>query len=138
MVTKNMKKTVMILASFLSMKVAADTTDLQNQKSSQKIDFNQLIEEGNEKKQELTWKDETEAKDEDGGSPEISASERKSVVDFIDVEVGVGKTPSVVGVDRRYNSIGEARRVPNSMGEAKIVDIDKLEVHLLNGKRKGS
>jgi hypothetical protein len=137
MVTVNLKKTVLVLASLLSMKVAADTTDLQNQKSSEKIDFNHLIEEGNEKKQELTWKD-ASTTEETASAPQISASERKSVIDFIDVEVGVGKTPSVVGVDRRYNSVGEARRIPQSMGEAKVVDIDKLQVQLLKVKRKGT
>ena len=128
MVNKNMKKALLMIASLLSMKAAAvDSTDLQNQKSSDKIDFNHLIEEGNEKKQELTWKEDAKTEEEKSG-PEISASERKSVVDFIDVEVGVGKVPSVVGVDRRYNSVGEA----------KVVDINKLEVRLLKSKRKGS
>jgi hypothetical protein len=141
MVTMNLKKTVLILASLLSMKAAADSSDLQNVKVDNKIDFNQLIEEGNEKRQELVKEQASAYVDEDKATedgPAISATERKSVVDFIDVEVGVGKTPSVVGVDRRYNSVGNATRVPNSIGEAKIVDLDKLKVTLLNGKKKGS
>ena len=114
------KMTLIFALSLVSSGVNAEMSELQKKRPVTRIDFNQLIEEGNEKKQDLVQPRETEYS--------ANANEQKQgtedVTKFIDMEVTAGKKPSVVGVDRRYNSVSEAR----------VVNIDEVSVKLIKRK----
>lgn len=117
------KISLLIAVSLLSSNVYAEMSDLQKQRPVTRIDFNQLIEEGNEKKQDLVQQRPTQY----SANADAVKQTTNDVTEFIDLEVSAGKKPSVVGVDRRYNSVSEAR----------VVDIDSLSVVLIK-KKSGS
>jgi hypothetical protein len=80
----------------------AGATDM---KTSTRIDFNRMINDNNNTRTVL-HKD-IDAKASAAVLDGDSEAERATVVDFVDVEVGWGESAPVV--DRRFDSIGEAR-----------------------------
>lgn len=83
-------------------------------KAPTRIDFNRMINDNNntrsELKKDIDQKANAAASEEDDAQV---ATDKKKVVDFVDVEVGWGENPPVV--DRRFDSVGEAR--PYKMNE---------------------
>ena len=80
-------------------------------KASTRIDFNRMIDDNNNTRKAL-HKD-VDHRAQAAALSGDSEAERAKVVDFVDVEVGWGESAPVV--DRRFDSIGEAR--PYNMNE---------------------
>jgi hypothetical protein len=74
-------------------------------KASTRIDFNRMINDNNNTRTVL--QKDIDAKAAAAVLDGDSEAERATVIDFVDVEVGWGESAPVV--DRRFNSIGEAR-----------------------------
>jgi len=74
-------------------------------KANTRIDFNRMIDDNNNTRKEL--KKDIDIKARQANLDESDARERAKVIDFVDVEVGWGESAPVV--DRRFDSIGEAR-----------------------------
>lgn len=81
-------------------------------KASTRIDFNRMIDDNNNARSALHKDVDHRAKSAAALNGD-SEAERAKVVDFVDVEVGWGESAPVV--DRRFDSIGEAR--PYKMNE---------------------
>jgi hypothetical protein len=79
-----------------------------------RIDFNKMIDESNTDKEQL-HNQIPSAPEEDSTAAAVKKNDKAKVMDFVDVEIGVGEDRPVV--DRRFNSVGEA----------KVVDIEKLQ-----------
>jgi hypothetical protein len=77
-------------------------------KSALRVDFNKMIEDNNNQRKDLHQDIDVRADDE-SAQPQaaVKKDDKGKVIDFIDVEVGVGQAPSVV--DRRYDSVGEPK-----------------------------
>jgi hypothetical protein len=75
-----------------------------------RIDFNKMINDNNIEAADLS-KTVISALEKQPVRHDAMAPEKKKVLDFIDVEVGVGVDRPVV--DRRFNSVGEARLTPD-------------------------
>ena len=96
---RNLMKTIIcMLVLSLQAQALADTIVT---KPTTPIDFNKMIEDNNVEKAHLVHR-----------AAQSPRAERKKpsnskVIDFIDVEIGVGETPKVV--DRRFDSVGEAK-----------------------------
>lgn len=69
-------------------------------KAATRIDFNKMIDENNVQRGELQ-----QTISADAAKASARKQDRSKVIDFIDVEVGVGQTPAVT--DRRFDSVGE-------------------------------
>lgn len=86
---------------------ATAMADLGQKKEVTRIDFNKMIDENNSERadlqREIVKKDETKTEE------KVSDAEKKKVYDFVDMEVSSGKARPVV--DRRFNSVSEARVV---------------------------
>ena len=68
-----------------------------------RIDFNKMIDENNSTRKELV-----QTHSEVSLEAELDRNdERIKVIDFVDVEVGLGEAPPIV--DRRFDSVGEPR-----------------------------
>lgn len=120
-----MKAQILTLLSLtlLSSIALADST---MQKPVTRIDFNKMIDEGQSRESELQKS--VSHKVAKKALVKRIKSDKIKVLDFIDVEMNLGENRPVV--DRRFNSIGAA----------KIVQVDQLKVQVLpkNGARKGS
>jgi hypothetical protein len=83
-------------------------------KPATRIDFNKMIEENNVKRNDLQQDINRDASTAQAPTKRANAKkdDKSKTIDFIDVEIGVGQTPSVV--DRRFDSISDAQ----------IVDVD--------------
>lgn len=97
---KQIQIIVLVIAAVMGSTVFADGKPIT------RIDFNKMIDENNMKKKELHQ--------EMGEIETAKKSDRDETIDFIDVEIGVGQSPSVV--DRRFDSIGAAQ----------VVDVDGI------------
>jgi hypothetical protein len=72
-------------------------------KQALQVDFNRMIEDNNAHQAEI--RNDINAKAQ--ALDEEQQAEKQKVINFVDVEVGWGEAPPVV--DRRYDSVGEAR-----------------------------
>lgn len=98
----NTKFLVMVTISMFSVNAMAELTQ---KKEVTRIDFNKMIDENNSERADLQReivKKEVSV-NEDGATD----AEKQKVYDFVDMEVGSGKTRPVV--DRRFNSVGTPR-----------------------------
>ncbi|NJL26170.1 MAG: hypothetical protein HC902_14120 [Calothrix sp. SM1_5_4] len=109
---KTMEQTKNIALAITLLFSSAAFADLANHKSPTRIDFNQMIDEANLQKQALHK--EVASKSAAKNSKSAKKDDKNNVIDFIDVEVGVGQAPSLV--DRRFDSVGEPA----------VIDITKL------------
>jgi hypothetical protein len=105
----DMKKQILLISMMITAAVFSSSA-FSKERAVTRIDFNKMIDENNVKKNELQ-KEETET----AQQPKVKKDDKGKVIDFIDVEIGVGQTPSVT--DRRFDSVGEAQ----------IVDIHNLQ-----------
>lgn len=94
------KIVAVVIASLLSVSAFAEST---LKKATTRIDFNNMIDSNNRDKNSLQQSVATEANE----AEQTAAADQKKVMDFVDIEVGMGQARPVV--DRRFNSIGEAR-----------------------------
>lgn len=90
----NIVKVSLIFAALLGGQAFAEG------KQATRIDFNKMIDENNVHRNEL----QDGLKNASTQEPQRKM-DRSKVIDFIDVEVGVGQTPAVS--DRRFDSVGE-------------------------------
>jgi hypothetical protein len=98
---RELKIALASLAVVLGSTAFADMTS----KPQTRIDFNKLIDESNANKNDL-YKDMAQNRK---TKSQAEKKDKDEVIDFIDVEVGIGQSPNLV--DRRYDSVGEARTV---------------------------
>ncbi|MGE0527109.1 MAG: hypothetical protein AB7G93_15815 [Bdellovibrionales bacterium] len=112
---KNAKSVMTVSFAVLVMALSSVSfADSPIQKPALRVDWNRMIEETHQEKQKLHGGLEHAA---DESAPvavektaSASAKEKEKVIDFIDMEVGLGDTPGPV-VDRRFDSVGEPRAV---------------------------
>lgn len=88
----------LVMAAVFSSTVFADS------KPVTRIDFNKMIDENNMKKSELQ-NDEIPV----ANARAPKKDDKGKVIDFIDVEIGVGQTPTLT--DRRFDSVGAPKVV---------------------------
>lgn len=82
--------------------VLFSSTAFAEEKSATRIKFNELIDDNNLKRAELSKRVEAQkTRDE--------SKEKSDVIDFINLEVGIGEAPALV--DRRYNNVGAIKVV---------------------------
>lgn len=82
------------------------------QKPVTRIDFNKMIDENDNSKMDLEKSVNTQMADIPVTNNDRVTDDKSSVMDFVDVEIGLGEDRPVVDrpvVDRRYNSVGEPR-----------------------------
>ena len=94
----------MVIASLISAIAFADS-DIK--KPSTRIDFNKMIDQNNNEKDDLQKVTAAKGSDESQQQEQTASDDKKKVMDFVDVEVGMGQARPVV--DRRFNSVGQAR-----------------------------
>ena len=95
---QNIRKITLIAILFMSATSVAETVA---SKSALRVNFNKMIEDNNNKRQDLH-------QDLDKTPQAATKKDDKGkAIDFIDVEIGVGQAPSVV--DRRFDSVGAPR-----------------------------
>jgi hypothetical protein len=97
---QQLKILTLISIVFTSAIVSAEP---QTEKSRLHVDFNSMIENNNSESAKLH-----ESLDQQPVK-QVKTDDKGKVMDFIDVEVGVGQAPAMV--DRRFDSVGEARTV---------------------------
>lgn len=91
-------KTYIVKASLI-VSALLGTNAFAEGKTATRIDFNKMIDENNVHRNELQQTLST-----DVAKEPRRKMDRNKVIDFIDVEVGVGETPAVS--DRRFDSVG--------------------------------
>lgn len=97
--------TALILMGLISAAASADPADVNLSKSSLNVDFNKMIEEGAHNRAEIQKHIDAQIAVSD---EEDLDSEKSRVLDFVDVEVGIGEAAPGVVVDRRFDSVGES------------------------------
>lgn len=95
------KIVAVVIASLISSGAFADSI---MKKPTTRIDFNKMIDENNNDKSDLQ---KSVATTSDQDAEQAASTEQQKVMDFVDVEVGMGQARPVV--DRRFNSVGEAK-----------------------------
>ncbi|MBX3022328.1 MAG: hypothetical protein KF799_11700 [Bdellovibrionales bacterium] len=99
-----MKHQIQIIA--LVMAAVFSSTAFSEGKKAVRIDFNKMIDENNMVKNELQKEVAAPASEK---QVVAKKDDKNKVIDFIDVEIGVGQTPTVV--DRRFDSVSDAQVV---------------------------
>lgn len=99
--------TAIVIMGLLSAAASADPADVNLSKSSLNVDFNKMIDEGINNKNEIQHKlsEQIAITDED------EDLEKSRVLDFVDAEMSIGDSQPGQIVDRRYDSIGNAQPV---------------------------
>jgi hypothetical protein len=97
-----MKASVTIAGLLLTFSASAFAGGTATKQALQ-VDFNRMIEDNNAHTAEI--RNDINAKAQ--ALDEAQKAEKQKVINFVDVEVGWGEAPTVV--DRRYDSVGEAR-----------------------------
>jgi hypothetical protein len=95
------KKLILSALLLVGSTVLADPADVNLTKTQLDVNFNTMIDAGNVTKNSI----QKHIEDQIADSSEEEDSDRSRVLDFVDVEVGIGKEPGVV-VDRRFDSVG--------------------------------
>ncbi|HMN68932.1 MAG TPA: hypothetical protein PKC28_10375 [Bdellovibrionales bacterium] len=95
-----------LLLAIFSLSAVAATADEMPTKTATRIDFNRMIDENNSARTDLK-KDIDQAAQDRQSPTRGEPADRAKVIDFIDVEVGVGEAPQTA--DRRFNSVNAAR-----------------------------
>ncbi len=99
-----MKALIQIAALMIAGMSASAFADSTVTKAALHVDFNRMIEDNNIAKVEMKKDIDQKAQALQDASDK---AEREKIIDFVDVEVGWGEAPPIV--DRRYDSVGEAR-----------------------------
>lgn len=104
--------TYLMLVSMVISGSMASAKSLMPSKKSMQVDFNRMIHEGELAKRNLHEKFDGRAQLEPA---DIDVEEqRQEVIDFVDVEIGLGSDPEPV-VDRRFDSV-DAPRIGEEKG----------------------
>ena len=97
-------KVSMTIAALMLSTVSVSAFAGGTTKQALQVDFNRMIEDNNSHRAEM--RKDINAKAHALDEAEHKA-EKEKVINFVDVEVGWGEAPPIV--DRRYDSVGEAR-----------------------------
>jgi hypothetical protein len=104
-----MKHKTQMIAVLIAVALGSPASaDVVTTKPATRIDFNKMIDESNLQKSALHKDVKNQAAQAKAATERTD--DKDKVIDFIDVEVGIGQTPALV--DRRYDSVGDARVVP--------------------------
>lgn len=96
-------KASITIAGILLFSVSAFAGETPTKQALQ-VDFNRMIEDNNTSRAEMRKDINEKAQTAEQAKTKVDKSK---VINFVDVEVGWGEAPPVV--DRRYDSVGEAR-----------------------------
>lgn len=100
-------KASMTIAGILLFSVSAFAGETPTKQALQ-VDFNRMIEDNNTSRNEMRKDINAKAdKAVEAHAKADTQADKKKVINFVDVEVGWGEAPPIV--DRRYDSVGEAR-----------------------------
>ena len=100
--------TALILMGLVSAAASADPADVNLSKSSLNVNFNKMIDEGAHTKNVIQKQLDAKIAISD---EEDADSEKSRVLDFVDVEMGIGESSPGSVVDRRFDSVEDAQPV---------------------------